>query len=320
MSMVMAAIACGKSDVTDLPIPIDDSDTYWGLMFRDRAINLSLEESSNSVQLSVIPVTAQGKPYTQDIGTPVYSIIDTARVSVTTDGRLTAKEVATGVIVTAKMQINGVTHWDTAIVNITSTMPTSPIVTFSIQPILSDSAISSPGTGKVINPSITNSDGRSIRNLSLCYQSSQPRIMYIDRRTGSLEAITQGRTMITVSSYYYGTRLKDSIEYVSGYPTMILMTITDRVMETGITSQPIISVGGTVLWLGIQEHSGAFRFTFDTPLDALPGFPFDMTEGNIDSIGAGQARARTFTRPGKHRYTDTQGRTQTIMVKSNSEL
>ena len=131
-------LGCGTDYVTTPP-PTGSGDLFASLVLDHHAIALSTTAPNNTIQLTANAINAQGQPL-PGAGQATFSLSDTGSVSITSDGMLTAKSPATGVLVVATLSNRNLTHKDTAYVNVNDVATPPILANFSIQPSQGDSA------------------------------------------------------------------------------------------------------------------------------------------------------------------------------------
>jgi hypothetical protein len=331
--------ACGGDLVGNLSLPPAASpDAYWALDMNYKAINLSLDPSSNTVQLGVTPRTVTGEAITGVTTTPTYISVDSAALQVTADGLLTAKKVVSDrAFVIARLTIGDVTHIDTAFVRVFASPPSSPAVSFSVQPPPGDSAKWSASLFyKDITPVITAQNGTRISGLLIHYHSSNPLVASYDATNNGLGALQPGTAMITASTYAFTTGWSDSVLYTIGFPTIQLVGVGERQGTDG--TEPItyfgpdtvvIGIGGSVMWQNLgKQNTKTVGIVFDDPsaAGALPfplNFLYGADSGNIAPIVPNKAfvgGGRQFRTAGTYTYHDDHNQaTGYIIVRSESQ-
>jgi hypothetical protein len=344
VTFLLGVSGCGDSLTATATLPSGAVDNlYWSLEMNYHAINLAVAVPNNTVQLSVTPRAANGTALTGVAAVPTYTVLDTTRLRITSDGLLTALKTGNSLPVVAHLTIGNMTRADTAYVQVTNTPLASPLTTFSIQPALGDSAKWSPGLlSKSVVPVAQDANRMDVlSNLLIAYRSRRPDIASISgSSTGNLTAQGLGTALIVASTYAYGVYKSDSVLYTIGLPTFGYFDVVEHASPNGSTGTIVFSpdtltigVGGIVAWSNSSpSNRDSVRIVFDNPSAALPpGFPymffFLADSGNTRAIapgtpltgGAAMSPARLFVTPGVYTFHDGfSNATATVVVKQDS--
>jgi hypothetical protein len=317
-------LSCGDSIVPTQPIE-DPAQVFWAITLDQHAVTLAMTPPFDTLALVATARNPSGTPL-DGLGPVTFTSTDLTKVRVGPDGVLQAVAPGTRIRVIAKLQAQGVTNFDTVVVDVTPTAPASPVASLSIQPIPPDSAkLGNNAFGKLIEPRVTDADGNPFSGLLVDVVSLDPTMGFIsDRRIGTLGAQGQlGHARIVASATAYGVRVADTVTYRFGLPVAAVIEIHTGDMEgvpTATTFVPAgvrVGVGATVLWWFAPDHPT--DVTFDEPafaeedpvglngIGALTGsgdIPTSTgcTFANPDALFFECFRARKFTVPGVYRY------------------
>lgn len=223
-------LGCG-SDTTG-PAPIPASAAYFTLQLNAHAITI---DTGAMIQLTATPRTATGAVFTA--GSPVtYTTHDTT-ITVSATGLVRARaHTRSPAAVVASSTAQGVTLVDTAFVQVTDTAPTTPLDTFSIQPLPGDSAKGSVNSRPTIAARAITAAGASLPVLAY-YTSSDNTVATIDRLTGAVHPVRPGNVTFYATTWAYGVAKQDSLPYLIGYPTFT------GIVATTFFNPPILTVG-----------------------------------------------------------------------------
>ena len=230
-----ATIGCGHD--TTGPGPVGAAQAYWALQVNQHAVNLALTQSYNTAQLTATPVNAAGTPLA-GFGPVTYTATD-SMVTVSPTGLVVAHfptSIPSRVIVS--LQAQGVTLADTVFIQVTQTPPSSPLTTFSMQPLSTDSAKRAldfnggQGPGSFNWPAtVTDQAGDTVCSQNSCsvlvyYHSSNPLIASIDPQTGAVALNDTGHVVFTATTLAYGVARTDSVVFRIGYSLNPVIPIT----------------------------------------------------------------------------------------------
>ncbi|MBX6330254.1 MAG: Ig-like domain-containing protein [Gemmatimonadaceae bacterium] len=320
------AVAGGCSDGALATRPsADTSALYWSLTLDHRAVTLALTPPYDTVRLTAVPRNPWGAAL-DGLGPVTYTSTDLARVRVSADGVVQALADGTGVLVIASLQAGGVTHADTAVVDITSNPNPRPIASLSIHPVSPDSAkvAAQSAAGKQLTVRAFDVGSAPLSAL-VDFRSSDPAIATVDRNTGIVQGKRPGHVTIVASSTVYGATRADTLPFTIGEPVMYWIQV-DRPAVAGAAtattfspSKVTIGTGGTVMWTW-RPDIPATDVTFDDPTnvaaDTVGIFgPLHLGvsgPGNIPAVTTctsdnpfGCFRSRTFPVPGVYTFHST---------------
>jgi hypothetical protein len=302
---------------------MNPAQTYWTLQFNQHAVNLSLTAPYNTIRLTAIPRTAAGDSL-RGLG-PVTYIAHDSTVSVDSAGVVIAHDVTTQTFIVATLQDpqQRITHQDTVFIQVTDTIPNSPLDTFSVQPAPGDSAKRSVdfvivyfpgfpgGPGGFFWPAhATDAAGHTLCDVNSCalqvyYTSSNPEVATIDRMTGQVTAYMPGKVVLTATTWAYGVSTRDSLTFTIGHRLLYLNIIGLVQKARGVTAQFTapqtisLSVGGVMLFKCAADNSCSSPvdvvFDHQTAIDSasyLYLFSTDIPQtggGNIPAFGGDSA-------------------------------
>jgi len=208
------------------------SDLYWSLQLNYRAVNLALVAPYDTVRLSAAALDANGHVITN--AGPVTLTAADSTVTVDPTGLVRAHyqtpSVSNPTYVAASVTVKGVTHTDTAWVQVLPAVPVpSPLATFSIQPAVGDSAkvaynFQGNAENKIVTAIAADNSGNVLRdantnNLLVSFVSGDKSIATIDRLSGEVLTTSQiGHVTFYASTYAYGVVARDSLLFTIGYP------------------------------------------------------------------------------------------------------
>lgn len=345
----------GCTDAATTPTAPAGSSAFWSLTLNHRALVLSLEPSTDTVQLVATPRDANGSPIA-DVGVITYTTRDTT-ISVTSNGFVRALYATSGtnaqIVVTSRDTVRGITHADTAIVMVTATaLP--PFVQFSLQPQAGDSAKRSRDYGWFFWPVRAHDAANTVTcdemqcPIPVAYQSSNIDVATFDRRVGRVAPQDTGYATLSVSTFAYGRAYADAVRFRIGlgiYASVFAGTNNppswgggDGMPNNSINEKPtfIVGVGASVQWhfynfipnkpvvvtfsptQGIDTSSGQYGDVTPTGNGPITSVYCDTVE-NEYCMGA-QWQARRFTRPGMYqvRYNTFPDRVYYIDVRDDN--
>lgn len=293
---IMLALSACNAGFSDIVVPRIESDAiYWQLSINYQAINLSVAPPHNTVQLHAIPKNAHGVTLPDWDGVVTWQVLDTAKLRIDSTGNLVALGTGSSMRVIATLQIEGVTHTDTALVKVTATAPTSPLQSLSIDPPGGEYTFAQ-GESQSIRPVANSELNGRITNLQIAYLSLDSTLATV-KSSGTTNAIIQGRNTgkvtIVANTYAYGVYANDS---VTCNVTIYKLRMFDIVLKDRIMVYPdsiVIGAGGTVMLRdrdGRWGKSPAPSVIFEQPEKALRSLMAEMAlvqpvgeEGNIPS-------------------------------------
>ena len=279
---------------------------------------------------------------------PTFRSSDTTTVRVSADGLIEARGQVTEVFVIAELTADGnVRHVDTAVVNVTTDQAPPTLASISIQPVPPDSAkwsmLSAVGEGyglvllliagvdvfgdffPSVSASAFDTSGQPMPALAIEYESLDPAVIQIGRRTGGGSIPSRpGQARIVARTTAYGITKADTVVYTVTLP--VLNTVRFAPVPDGAPaftpSEVTIVPNGMVFWASLNG-AGPMDVTFDDPANiaevtpvcaALSGVFCEV--GNIPAVAgfAGEfffdgspelfdkVRGRRFPVPGVYTY------------------
>lgn len=335
-STLAGLLGCG-SDTTG-PAPLAPGAAYWTLQFNHRAVNLALTAPYDTVLLHAAALTATGTPLA-GAGAVTYTTSDSA-LHVDSTGLVRARYTTNGATahVIATLTAQGVTLTDTALFQVTDTVPHYPLATFSIQVNPNDvDALQrtvvpvdwsgNDNTGSFLIPVyITDTHGDSLCTVAntfgspcpllVSWTTSDPTMATFDA-LGDLQPHNLGQVTIYASVLAYGVARQDSLRLTIGYPTNPIVNAIVAVwatppgsvtpMLTFSPSTETIGVGGGVVFFN-SDSTDSMDVVFDdsTAVSGLYGDPGGnippMTTNTPDPSGASGAAFRKFPIAGIYTY------------------
>lgn len=297
----------------------EPNQTYWALQLNQHALNLAATPAYNTFRLVATPINASGTPLTIH-GRVRYEVVDAdTTVTVDSTGVVTALYVTSAgnparITVTLQSLEQNVTHKDTVYVQVTSTVPSQGVATFSMQPVLGDSAersIDSWGGsswGKSLQTGwpvhVTDRTGATVCDatgcpLSVYYTSSNPSVATIDPTTGQVVATDTGHTIFAATTWYYGVPLRDSVAFTMGYKLdykvnlfFLLGSLGTLLLGFSAPRKLILGVGAIVTFCAQPSVNRPVDIVFDHPeaVDSVGvgngvGCPVNDGNGNVATIG-----------------------------------
>ncbi|MCR4339461.1 MAG: hypothetical protein NUW01_06200 [Gemmatimonadaceae bacterium] len=321
---------------------------YWALELNHRAATISTVAPNQTIQLTATPRSVAGDPIA-GLGAVTFTSGNPDVVHVDADGLVTAKGPTFGVLVIAQLTATGITHADTAMVQVTADPPRT-LATFSIQPVAPDSAKFALGgtftqSFRALGAVARDTDGNQIFGLPVHFASLDRTTATIDPRSGSIAGIRPGSVRLVATTTAYGITRADTVSFRIGLPLIVDVLIRDSVLLATTPSPNLftpgtvtIGTGGVVRWTNATTDST--DVTFDNPANvtAVPewenclffGAPCDAGNiapfawgGNFDDFSdlvMNLQRVRRFAAPGVYRYRSTRfGMAGTIVVVDESQ-
>lgn len=289
-------LGCSSGDVAAPKPAQDPSLLYWALTLDHHAVNLSTAAPYDTLQLVATPRTATGEGLL-DTGTVVYSTSDLSTVRVSPDGLVQAIAPGAGVMVIASLTLAGLTHADTAMVNVTSNPNPPVLASLSIHPVPPDSAKRAAalfGNGYPWQVLTTDTSGNPIPDLAVNCTSSDATVASVPASCGFIQSWRPGHVILTASTTAYGITKADTLAFTVGLvDAAIAFLQPDKPLGT-IT----IAKGGTVQWL--NELGQPADITFDDTTNVAADPSCQCGSGNIPPFD--DARSRLFPVPGTYTY------------------
>lgn len=342
LSVLAGSLLGCSSDTAPGTAPRSAAQTYWALQLNQHAINLATVAPYDTVQLHATPLTAAGTPLA-GAGPVTYRVVSDSTVTVTAAGVVTARFVSQGTptLVVASLTTQGMTLTDTALVQVTDTVPQHALATFTLQPTSGDSAKRAvdvleqqPQAWPV---RATDAGGTPVCSSTPCpllvyYTSSNPAVATIDRNTAIITPVDTGRTVFTATTWAYGVPKRDSVVFTVGYALSYFL----NVWADGFHAAPVITlgVGADVTFrnvisclqacaVTVPRQDSVVDVVFDHP-PVVPdtgsclfnGYPFCAPSGtgNITLSGVFVSAARRFPVAGRYRYHSPQVPADTLTL------
>ena len=254
-----------SGDTSTGPAPVATKDAYGSLQLNQHAINMALTPPANTIRLTATPFSLTGAPMS-GLGSVQYTTADST-VTVDSTGLVTAHfttpSTVTIVVATLQDPIHRVTHVDTAIIQVTDTIPQHALTLFSVQPASTDSAkraldfgsSAQGGTGSFPWPAhAVDAGGTPVCGTMGCaiqvyYTSSNPSVATIDRTTGTVSPIDTGHVVFTATTWMYGVPVRDSVAFTIGYRLNYTVTMTLAIL-LGVLTLGFVAPKKLILGVG----------------------------------------------------------------------
>jgi hypothetical protein len=325
---LLGAVGCESDNMA--PRPADPLALYWKLALDHHAVTLATSAPYDTLTLTATPQNPAGATLA-GLGTVTFTSSDLARLRVSPTGVLQALAAGNGIAVVATLQAGNLTHVDTAFVDITASPPPRPLVSLSIHPAPPDSAKLAAMVGgltsfKQLPVQALDTEGDPIPGLRIDFQSLDPTTATVDRQTGVVTGIRQGRVLIVATTTAYGVTRSDTLPFTVGLPVLYAIRVVPGA-DAGTTtvteftpSEVRVGVGATIVWSWTQDLS-VTDVTFDDPTNVAEDtvgvgpvhFGAHTGEGNISppenctvavpfSLFLNCLKARSFPMPGVYRF------------------
>jgi len=299
-STLGGVLGCG-SDTTG-PAPLASTAAFWALRLNQHAVNLAVVAPYDTIQLRATALTVAGTPL-PGTGSVTYTANDsTLQVSAT--GLVTARYATNGTTsqVIATLTAQGVTQADTAFFQVTDTVPTYPLATFSIQPRpdgIDSAKVAVDASFEIRHIPVYALDTQrdTLCNVNGCalvvaWSSSDPTVAAIDQ-SGKVTANVVGQVTFYATTLAYGVMKRDSLPFVVGYPILPFTNIITLLSRASVGSQPsVVSFYPSTLTVGV---GGIVLF-------GIPGVKFPLVDVVFDDSTAIQG---AFGGPGGNMPADT---------------
>jgi hypothetical protein len=315
----LAVAACG-GDPAITPPPQENPETmYWQLTLNVRAATMSTVAPYDTLQLVATPRTVHGTPIA-DLARPTYTSLDLDHVQVDSNGLVHVVRSGDQVFVVASLEDHNVLHADTVVLNITDESSPPTMATFTIHPAAGDSAKTGSTSNATVTPRAFTADGTPILDISTYFSVSDITTATINRSTGYLSPIHAGHLDVYAATTTFGVTKVDTLPYTIGYPTLILINISQQMQPNG-QSIPVFIPDSVVLGPGagvvfINQFGPATDVTFDDPTNIAQDVlfclfgPITCGTGNIapwtfdpnDLSGLSSWRVRDFPVPGTYNF------------------
>lgn len=328
--------------------PDDSGKAFWALTLNHPAITLSTVAPYDTIQLVGTARDANGNPL-GDATDVAFTWTDTVHATVTHEGLVRALAPVKGIMVIASLSRGNITHADTAVLDITNEPAPPALASFSIQPIPpEEAAIAVLPTNVAVlftwyfnmpfsttlPARVLDAGGDSISGLPMSFVSSDQSIAKVDRRSGVVTPVRDGRVTITASTTAYGVTMADTIPFTVTAPALAFVAAGDvrvpmEMVGTGLAplgsagaffapQEVVITAGGFVLWAN-SMIGPAVDVVFDDPDQAsqvteddvfchcgagdVPAFAVDSSDLSVFSLA--RLRVRHFPVPGSYAYHST---------------
>lgn len=333
IAVVLATLACGIEQ-DGFGTEKSPRQFFARLDVDHHAVNLAMTSPYNTVQLQVVAEMGDGSAAP---GTPTFTVQDSAAVSVSATGLLTAIEPIEKTVVRISMTLDGVTRTDSVAVSVIAGSPPSLLNELAIVPQPNDSAKVNVGGNlgggsKTLTLLRLNTDRDTLSSVLVSLRSSDSltAVMSLSGNDIYVTAKRPGHAMLYVSTYAYGVEKRDSLPFTVGWPLGVFVSTWDRI-ATGTNVSILdfnprsltVGVGACVIWWNGEVDGRAIDIVFDDPsvaseadgmcatLSVLPAAPgnipaFAPTLGPSGNPEFGtQFASRMFLKPGKHHYRST---------------
>jgi hypothetical protein len=282
---VAGILAC-SGDTKEPSAPGNPSQLYVGLQLNQHAINMAVHDT---IRLTAAALTG-GTPLS-DAGPVHFSTLDST-VTVDSTGLMTARFATPLTVVYARVTTHGVTHTDSAAIQVTPTAP-APLAGFALRlPPGQDTNIAvnfSSATqlefvlAPVLYYQATDAGGDSLPPLLVYYSSSDHSVAFLNSSGPGSEselingqiyngdvqllAFKVGQVTISVETWAYGVAKRSSLTFVVGLPQyakiqMLGETPVASLTQIGVFSPSsyIVGKGAVVTW---EDDS------VDVPIDVV---------------------------------------------------
>jgi plastocyanin len=276
---VLGTIGCTNDALTRPSVKVNA--LYSALVLDHHAVTLSITSPYDTVRIVATPENPFGAAL-PGLGPVTFTSSDLARMRVSEDGVVQALAAGEAIPVVATLRSENLTHVDTVFITVTSDAAPSPLAALSIHPVPPDSAKVGIGfVNKQLLARAVDVASDSMPGLLVDFQSSDPTIATVDRRTGVVTGVRSGRVLIVASATAYGNMRADTLPFTIGLPISATIVV-DRASTAGTTPTTIfapsvvtVGTGATVLWAWRQDIP-ATDVTFE-----------DSTHVAADTIGIG---------------------------------
>lgn len=255
----------------------DGKSTYWELRLNYHAVRLSLHPPYNSLKLETTAYTSTGDVWVPlniseiDAGAiPQVTRVDfvsrdSTLVAVAPDGTVTARGAIQGtdVYVVARRTMGGITHTDSALVQVADVAVPPVLTTLRVRPAATDSAKIAVRFGypipniKALNVTMLDANNTVMSGYPVYLASSNVSVasvtyLNVPNRFAvakQVMAVRPGEVLIRSETWVYGVAKADSFTFTVGYP--ILADVTPfRIGPTGslVSDRFDIGPGGHVAW------------------------------------------------------------------------
>lgn len=302
----VSLMGCSGDDPVEVRLA-DPKTFFW-------ALSLDIQNTTVAIggtqQVVATPRNSAGEAL-DGLPVPVFSSMDTTKVTVTQNGVITGLEETSGIGVIATLTTNGITHADTTMVAVTPESHTPASLTVVRDPGGEMLAVNDYVPLTVV---VTDVNGDTLNGLSIELESLNPNILTPSAGELAMYASGLGTGRILVRTTSYGVTLSDTVQYSVGYP-MLNSIIAQRVDVNGplifSPSAVVIGVNGSVAWLNFGD--GPINVTFENGLENVEGGNIDDLEPFDFSNGT-----RTFLAAGTYHFKNAlNGQTGEVVVREN---
>ncbi|MBX6331827.1 MAG: hypothetical protein IRY91_08270 [Gemmatimonadaceae bacterium] len=287
---LLALAGCAK-DPAAPALQSDPAKIFWSVTLDQRAITLSTVPQYDTLRITATPRNALGTPIA---GAPavVYKSTDPDHLVVGTDGVLHALQPGNAIRVIATATMDGVTHTDTAIVNVTTESHPPVLTSFSLAippeathiPMWPTSLVATilgfnfygslPAVFLGVNA--LDAEGNPIPGIAIDYQSTDSSIVEIDGLDGLAKGgLRPGQAKLIASATVYGVTMTDTITLSVDLP---LVAAFQFYYPTVDSHTPALSATGLTITTGGYV---AFFNTTMKPIDIVFDDPANVEEDPV---------------------------------------
>lgn len=325
-------VACSGADKTT-GLTTLSTDPYASLRFNVHTVTMSTVAPYDTLQLSATAYTLSGAT-AAGLGTPTFTTRDTT-LAVSATGLVTARTTTPSegsyVIASLRDTVSNVTRADTVYIVVTDTAPSSPLATFAIRHLATDSSkvgvydnttspqdsvfiVATAADGTDLRPTLapmtairfTTSDANTA-TVTTAELPADGGDHPVDEPVGIVQGVQPGKVIIKVATTYYGVTRTDSTEVTIGNPvgaTILLAPTTSSVPGGGMIrafnpNTVTIGVGGTIVFRPAATSPLAWDVVFDDPSAAQPSTLPQSTAatgtGNIGPLPMPDLKAKDAT-------------------------
>ena len=286
---------------------------YWALTLDHHAATFSTVAPYDTIRLTATARDGHGTPLAA-AGPVTYRSSDPERVQVTSDGQVRALQTGQSILVTAELQIAGVTHVDRVMIDITDDPAPPRLAHLSIHPDPPNSttlALTGDGTslfiggdGSAYSPPVywfpvtaTDTGGKAIANLNIACTVSDPAaaLFFCGPGAWAIVPLKPGAGAITMmaSVTAYGVTKGDTVAFTVTMPLFGVVKIRPHAVDlaggTALLAEPAdltVTPGGTVIWVNLSGQP--VDIVFDDPTNVVDHGPVSCTNSTtVDSGGIG---------------------------------
>ena len=287
--IVGIVLEAGCASDTTGPTAIDPAHLYYQLTLNHHAMTMALTAPYNTLQLTATPTSATGVPLA-DTGMTIWTSSDTTSVRVSSTGVVTAIATTTQVVIAANHTINGVTHGDTALVNVNDTASIPHMTRLTIQPTPSFGTFPYYDLYGFMQfaAAALDAQGDTIPNVLVDETAATPDVMWNRSKSrnswwtgpGSVFFIrgpSTGHARIVAEATVYGVRLVDTLPFTIGWWHHIVVGVhatfpsgTRTPIGTFVPAEDTVAVGGAVIWRNVLPQQMPVDIVFDSDNPSPP--------------------------------------------------